>query len=999
MRHRKALAELLVICTAVFCLITFAKIGTSARSESDERRAESSALRAAPPGVSATISTGATAQALAQAMGVPSADVVLAEFKGTTDGRARAVGQTALSYFPTQSTTYAILCTGNAANLEVPNSGSGNWSQNLDGDDNVVLHLQLKVPSGMKCMSFDFAFYSEEFPEWLNSRYNDAFLAEKGQTDIKTQDDPITFNPIISSAYNFAFDSKKNTISVNTAFGVSGNTACSYDGVTPLLKAQTPVTAGTNVDVYLTIMDVGDSFMDSAVLLDNFQWSSDATCAEGAKTEGQFLPPDVHQRWTRSIRVDSNGNGKPDEQDETVDLIRDSSSMNYMTVASPRWGNSIVEMSNPDSQSGQFQSIIHRRPQTGIATALKMQSRYPVQLSGRVETFTFNIDTLDPTMRPASFSLTQVIEKNGVTTTKTGHGGAIDTNNDGKPDVFEGEGTGQPKVSLSLVYSDVNGDGKADFASIPWSFGQVLGVNTGDGVPDPQVWIPLGDTNGDGTPDGPAFDFDHDNKPDPGLPFSPAVAGPANPTVDYWLNFAQFANGSQFFSQVFLFNLDSKNAANAEVTIRKPDGTLLAVTLDGESINGQKTYAIPAGGLRILKTNGQGSIQVGSVAVKSNRPLAGVVTYQNPVGAAGVGASPKVGSGFIAPMQRVAANSIDTGVAVMNLEDAPVTLLPELYDSAGKRKGKGGSKTIPAKGQIAVMLSGFSWDFDLNDLNSFDGVLKITANGNLGATVIQTRTAEYATQPVVPNLNPTGAVSAIVRADAVVSPLITAQDHKLHFAQFANGAAGSAFIVSKLFLFNQDALGPANATIYVRGDNGAPLTLKLNGQTVNGQLNVTIPTNGLKIVATDGQGPVVTGSVTVISDRAISGTLLYGSPFGTAGVGSSSELSQGFIAPMETNSGSQVDTGIAVMNPSDSAVTLNFDLCDLNGTRLSGAVATIPARGHKALLLKQFNWSPARNLDNFQGLVRELGGNKVAATVIQTRPGQFVTMPVAPRLP
>ncbi len=997
MRHRKALAELLVICTAVFCLITFAKIGTSARSDQEERRGEISAVRTAPPRVSTTITTGSTAQALAQAMGVPTADILLAEFQGTTDNRARAIGETPLSYFPTQGSTYGILCTGGAGQLEIPNTGSGNWSIDLDGQDTITLHLRLKVPSGMKCMSFDFAFYSEEFPEWLNSRYNDAFLAEKGQTDIKTTYDPVTFNPIISSAYNFAFDSKKNTISVNTAFGVSGNTACSYDGVTPLLKAQTPVTSGANVDVYLTIMDVGDSYVDSAVMLDNFQWSSDATCAEGAKTEGQFLPPDVHQRWTRSIRVDSNGNGRPDEQDETVDLIRDSSSMNYMTVSSQRWGNSMVEMANPDSQSGQFQSLIYRRPQAAMASALKLQSRYPMQTGARNETFTFNIDSLDPTMHPGTFSLVQVVEKNGVTTTRTGHGGAIDTNNDGKPDVFEGEGTDQPKVSMSLVYADINGDGNPDFGSIPWSFGQVIGVNTGDGIPDPQVWVPLGDTNGDGIPDAPAFDFDHDNKPDPGLPFSPAVAGPANPPADYWLHFSQFANGSQFFSQIFLFNLDTKNTASAEVTIRKQDGTLFPVTLNGVSLSGQNTYTIPAGGLRILKTNGQGTLAVGSVSVKSNRPLAGVVTYQNPAGAAGVGASPKIGSGFIAPMYRSVASSIDTGVAVMNLEGTPVTLLSELYDTTGKRVGKIGSISVPANGQKAFMITNYSWEG--YNIDNFEGMLKITSNGNLGATVVQTRPGEYATQPVVPNLNPTGVVSALVLPDALASPLATAQDHKLYFAQFANGAAGSASIVSKLFLFNQDALGAANATIYARGDNGVLLPLTLNGQVTTGQMNVTVPTNGLKVVTSDGKGTVVAGSVTVASDRAISGTLVYGSSFGSAGVGASRDISQGFIAPMETNSASQVDTGIALMNPNETAINLNFDLCDLDGTRLSGAVESVPARGHKALFLRQFNWSPARNLDNFQGLIRELGGSKVAATVIQTRPSQYMTMPVAPRLP
>jgi hypothetical protein len=349
-------------------------------------------------------------------------------------------------------------------------------------------------------------------------------------------------------------------------------------------------------------------------------------------------------------------------------------------------------------------------------------------------------------------------------------------------------------------------------------------------------------------------------------------------------------------------------------------------------------------------------------------------------------------------MYRSLASSISTGIAVMNLGTNPVVIVPELFDSAGTSKAKGSSKTIPGGGQLALMITDTAFGWGGVNLDNFEGILKVTSNGNLGATVVQTSPAEYATQPVVPNLNPTGVVSTLVLPDALINPLAT-QDHKLHFAQFANGAAGTASIVSKLFLFNQDALGAATATIYARGDNGVLLPLTLNGQATTGQMNVTVPTGGLKVVSTSGQGVIVAGSVTVTSDRAISGTLVYGSVFGSAGVGSSSELSQGFIAPMETASASQVDTGIAVMNPTDGAITLNFDLCDLNGTRLSGAAESIPARGHKALFLRQFNWSPARNLDNFQGLIRELGGNKVAATVIQTRPGQYMTMPVAPRLP
>jgi len=134
----------------------------------------------------------------------------------------------------------------------------------------------------------------------------------------------------------------------------------------------------------------------------------------------------------------------------------------------------------------------------------------------------FTLSGLSPMLTPAGFTINQTITEGTTTTTKTGQGAAVDTNSDGKPDVFQGQGTGQPQVSITPVYSDINGDGKADFASIPWALAQVIGVDDADAVAGgPQVWIPLGDTNGDGTPDSPAFDFNQDNKRTPGSPRRP----------------------------------------------------------------------------------------------------------------------------------------------------------------------------------------------------------------------------------------------------------------------------------------------------------------------------------------------------------------------------------------------------------------------------------------------------------------------------------------------
>ena len=46
------------------------------------------------------------------------------------------------------------------------------------------LTLRLNTPGTATCLAFDVAFYSEEFPEFVNSGFNDAATAEIGGTDL-----------------------------------------------------------------------------------------------------------------------------------------------------------------------------------------------------------------------------------------------------------------------------------------------------------------------------------------------------------------------------------------------------------------------------------------------------------------------------------------------------------------------------------------------------------------------------------------------------------------------------------------------------------------------------------------------------------------------------------------------------------------------------------------------------------------------------------------------
>jgi len=248
----------------------------------------------------------------AAAIGISGDDLISASFEGS-DSRGIGVVRSRLGdHFPTEGGEFLILSTGLAESAGEPND-EGDLSFELDGlnnsqgNDLVQFLLQLNVPAGMNCMSFDFAFYSEEFPEYVGSEYNDTFIAELGGTDSTVEGNTVT------APLNFAFDTEENIISVNSVFGVQGDTGTTYDGVTPLLRATTPVTPGTATEVYFSVMDLGDSLYDSAVMIDKLFWSNDPYCGQGSQkdSDGDGLL-DVWE--TNGLTVNVNG------EDVFVDL-------------------------------------------------------------------------------------------------------------------------------------------------------------------------------------------------------------------------------------------------------------------------------------------------------------------------------------------------------------------------------------------------------------------------------------------------------------------------------------------------------------------------------------------------------------------------------------------------------------------------------------------------------------------------------------------------------
>ncbi len=222
----------------------------------------------------------AGALAIAHALASPSANVTGASFASVTGGTPNGTSTTALGGFPTDGTDFGILTTGNVSS--VPNPGTFANTDNSGGNvrgnsdlDVTMLKTDITVPTGANCLTFDFKFLSEEFPGFVGTDFNDAFIAELDTSNWTTAGSTIT------APDNFAFDGSGNVVSINST-GIGGMTPAdgagtAFDSTSPdtshgagtvLLNASTQVTAGAH-SVYFSIFDQGDQILDSAVFLDN----------------------------------------------------------------------------------------------------------------------------------------------------------------------------------------------------------------------------------------------------------------------------------------------------------------------------------------------------------------------------------------------------------------------------------------------------------------------------------------------------------------------------------------------------------------------------------------------------------------------------------------------------------------------------------------------------------------------------------------------------------
>jgi len=169
-------------------------------------------------------------------------------------------------------------------------------------NDPTGLEIRIRPPSNAKGFSFDFNFYTYEWPGYICSQYNDFFVALLS---------PI---PAGQPDGNVSYDSQGNPVSVNNAFlevcGCPGNppspcmaggktfqcalgnidligTGFGFDsdgadhGSTGWLRTKAPVTSNDLITIRWAVYDSGDGILDTSTLIDNWQWIAKAGTTVG----------------------------------------------------------------------------------------------------------------------------------------------------------------------------------------------------------------------------------------------------------------------------------------------------------------------------------------------------------------------------------------------------------------------------------------------------------------------------------------------------------------------------------------------------------------------------------------------------------------------------------------------------------------------------------------------------------------------------------------------
>ena len=228
-----------------------------------------------------------------------------------------------------------VLTSGRAAQLrdrvdyEIAPGGTDPLEPSAPVYDQVLLEVTLQAPANAESLTFQWYFLSREYPVFVGSDFNDRFTVIQDGAEYDG---------------NIVFDEHDNVVDINNAFfevvdeqsldgtgfwrpleggwdpfdpPAPGQQLPSHEGgATGWITTQTPVEPGETLTLRFDIHDVADAVYDSAVLIDDFQWSTTEIDdpVSGAQAQLRWLSPKSDRLEGGAHVVLEGANLRPDSE-------------------------------------------------------------------------------------------------------------------------------------------------------------------------------------------------------------------------------------------------------------------------------------------------------------------------------------------------------------------------------------------------------------------------------------------------------------------------------------------------------------------------------------------------------------------------------------------------------------------------------------------------------------------------------------------------------------
>jgi hypothetical protein len=215
------------------------------------------------------------------------------KFTGSIFGRQYEVFTSPVQGFPLHGNSFVVLSTGvagEAAGQAQTFASTDMWGvfqkgyspHGYDAFDIAKFSIRLKIPENANTLSFQYRFATEESPSFIDSQYRDYFRA---MLEIPHRHACRLFKLLPDGRFHVAVDNARpfynipqgSSVNPLPPFPEPNDTA--YNSVTSLQKVEIDVSGdrGREVILHLEIADASDAIYDTAVLLDNFDFTFEST--------------------------------------------------------------------------------------------------------------------------------------------------------------------------------------------------------------------------------------------------------------------------------------------------------------------------------------------------------------------------------------------------------------------------------------------------------------------------------------------------------------------------------------------------------------------------------------------------------------------------------------------------------------------------------------------------------------------------------------------------